>query len=127
MPLGDGLENICSASSSQEAKEMVMVDSPKLSGNESILNMTSDSSSPSISSAVATLNSPLPPPTETVLSAVFVSDINIPDGTLIVPKKTFIKVSNTFYQKRVLIKKCLTSFFCLQISSDVENCQQWHC
>lgn len=32
-------------------------------------------------------------PEEPKLSATFVSDINVPDGTTIVPKKTFIKVS----------------------------------
>jgi hypothetical protein len=72
-------------------------------------------SSPS-SSSPAVMNPALSPPVvataiaqntvHPILSASFVSDINIPDGTLIVPKKTFIKVSlfqlKFFYTKNFL-------------------------
>lgn len=54
------------------------------------------STTPSIVTAPSTVTtSPeIPVIIEPTLSACFVSDINVPDGTTIVPKKTFIKVSN---------------------------------
>lgn len=86
MPLGDVNKNYPSASTStssastSQVQEMAMIDSPKLSAKEP---------TPEPSSI------PTPLPVEPVLSAAFVSDINIPDGTLIFPKKIFIKVGNT--------------------------------
>ena len=35
---------------------------------------------------------PLPITPEPLINASFISDLNIPEGTVIVPKKTFIKV-----------------------------------
>jgi hypothetical protein len=75
-----------SHSKPQKAKEMV---SNTNLGNvpEEITISRSDSSS--ASSLPITKSKPEPK-----ISAAFISDLNIPDGTIIVPKKTFIKVKS---------------------------------
>lgn len=52
------------------------------------------STAPSTAPSTVTTSPGIPVIIEPTLSACFVSDINVPDGTTIVPKKTFIKVSN---------------------------------
>ncbi|KAG2201221.1 hypothetical protein INT47_013032 [Mucor saturninus] len=93
MPLGDVDQTFSPSTSSagpSQVQEMTMIDSPKLSVNESNTSMMSVSSAAVSTVEPSTL--PIPVPVDPVLSAEFISDINIPDGTLIVPKKTFIKM-----------------------------------
>lgn len=61
---------------------------PRSSGSSSTFLSADPSVAPQPSLPIAK------PEPEPKISASFISDLNIPDGTLIVPKKTFIKVKS---------------------------------